>query len=493
MPDAPNVLVFMCDQLTARVLGTYGGMVPTPNLDRLAREGTRFDAAICTTPICSPSRASFVTGLYPHAHGIIHNAMRVDYPTETSPETEETLSPDDVTTESLLNAAGYETHHLGKWHLSGEPLPYFPDMYREHIEYASEMRSDFDRVRQTPRDTWLDWYGWALPVRVSPELRRAVHALGGKWDGNRHAEFLTKMGRLDLPLDQIFDVRTVDRTVECIRAPRSGPFLVTCSMNYPHDPNVVPAPYDTRFEPSDDLVPENHEAMEPRFEREWSHAVVRDLGAVGLREFLRLYYGAVRLIDDQLGRVLDALDDAGLRDNTVVVFVADHGDMAGSHRMVWKSTSAFYEDVSRVPLIVSAPGGRRGAVVATPVSLVDIHPTLLELTGAGSPSGSHGVSLAGVVLEGAEKPGAPFAFCERMQPHSERRRAVEPGRRGAWMVRAQDAKLVVYPDGEEMMYDLANDSGENRNVAQEPTYAARKRELHDALREWHASTDYPSA
>ncbi|MDX1982049.1 MAG: sulfatase-like hydrolase/transferase [Bryobacteraceae bacterium] len=106
----PNVLVILCDQLNASATGLYGGPVSTPNLERLARNGVVFNQATCPTPFCSPSRASIVTGLYPHSHGVVHNLMRKDYPTEGGPQTEEGITRQDRTLDSLLHAAGYATH-----------------------------------------------------------------------------------------------------------------------------------------------------------------------------------------------------------------------------------------------------------------------------------------------------------------------------------------------------------------------------------------------
>lgn len=155
----PNVLILMCDQLNASVLGCYGGDVPTPNINRIAHEGVRFDNAVCPTPFCSPTRASIITGLYPHAHGIVTNVNRRDYPVIPSPMTDEGIKAADVTTEKLLHAAGYATHHYGKWHLMDEDLPYYADMYGEHHEFAAELAGPFGAVRQQERETWMDWYG----------------------------------------------------------------------------------------------------------------------------------------------------------------------------------------------------------------------------------------------------------------------------------------------------------------------------------------------
>ena len=184
----------------------------------LAGEGVRFDQAVCPTPFCSPTRASIITGLYPHAHGIVTNIGRRDYPAIKSPPTQEGIQRRDVTTGKLLFAAGYATHHFGKWHLMDEDLPYYTDMYGEHHEYAAEMADVFTATRQRDPATWMDWYGWILPVEQSPQFLHAVGQLNDRWSGRGYAPFITKMGRLTLPLAQNFDVRVADKTVERIAA-----------------------------------------------------------------------------------------------------------------------------------------------------------------------------------------------------------------------------------------------------------------------------------
>ena len=160
----PNILFIMCDQLSAHALSCYDGPVPTPHIDSIARKGVRFTQATCTTPYCSPTRASIITGVYPHAHGIVLNA---------NPRRQQGIGAGDVTTESLLNEAGYETHHYGKWHLEGDDLDYYPDMFRSGVEYKRKMDPFFDEVRRRDRAEWMDWYVWALPVDISPAYRKS--------------------------------------------------------------------------------------------------------------------------------------------------------------------------------------------------------------------------------------------------------------------------------------------------------------------------------
>ncbi len=494
MEDRPSILLLMGDQLNAGVLGCYGGPVPTPNIDRIAAQGVVFSEASCPTPFCSPSRASLITGLYPHAHGIVCNINRRDYPAIGAPPTEEGIRATDVTTEKLLNAAGYDTHHFGKWHLMDEDLPYYPDMFGEHHEYAELMRSTFERVRERPEDEWLEWYGWALPTERPGPFEKAVRALGDAWEGHPHAEFITKMGRLELPVEQVFDVLVADRTCECLRDAGPEPLMVTASFNYPHDPNVVPSPYYGMFPPEGIRLPANFETREPRFEGEWSRRIVADLGEVAAREFLRIYYASVKLVDDQVGRILQALEATGRADDTIIVFTADHGDMAGGHGMVWKSTSSFYEEVVRVPLIIRYPGQIKPQHTDLPACLTDVMPTLLDL--AGHPIADHvqGRSLAPFLLDDRDPDERPrYTFSERIAPNPQHTRTVAADAQGAFMIRGDGWKYFRYPTGEEYVYDLVGDPLETRNLADDPSCDVRKAELRRALQRWLDETGYPGA
>lgn len=490
--NRPNVLIVMCDQLNAGVLSCYGGPVLTPHIDRIAAEGVCFDQAVCPTPFCSPTRVSIITGLYPHTHGIVTNIGRRDYPAMKSPATQEGIQRRDVTTEQLLFAAGYTTHHYGKWHLMDEDLPYYTDMYGEHHEYAAEMSDVFAATRERDPATWMDWYGWILPVEQSPQFLHAVAQLNDRWSGRGYAPFITRMGRLTLPLAQNFDVRVADKTVERIGNAAGKPFMITCSFNAPHDPNVVPSPYYEAVDPRTIALAANQHIRERRFESQWSRQVVADLGEPGLREFLRVYYAMVQMIDGQVGKLLDALQLANQLDNTVIVFTADHGDMAGGHGMVWKSTDAFYDEVTRVPLLIRYPSKVKPHRSDLAVDLTDLMPTLLEFAGQPIPGHVQGQSLA-PYLTGRASPqtAREYAFCERVAAHPEQLRRVLPGTRGSFMVRGQGWKYICYHNGDEYLYDLTTDPGETKNLAEDTAYLARKQIMIDALEAWQRRTAWP--
>ena len=381
--------------------------------------------------------------------------------------------------------------HHGKWHLLGEvPEAYAAEgMYLEHHAYAEEMAETFAEVRERDPAAWLNWYGWALPVEQTPAFRAAVHGTEGAWADHEYAGFITGIGRLDLPASDLFDVRVADRCVATIAeaAGKPEPFLLTCSLNLPHDPNVVPSPWYERFAPDAIDLPDNFGPVEDRFRGNWSHEMVDRLGEAGLREFLRIYFASVSFVDDQVGRLLDALEESGQREDTIVVFTADHGDMCGAHRMIWKSTEAFYEEVVRVPLIVSVPGATEPRTCGVACSLVDLCPTLLELCGQPVPHRLDGRSLARFLGDDAEDtPADPgVAFCTRLRSDPSHTRAA-PDTGGSFMVRSPRWKYAVHTDGsaEAFLYDLQSDPGETRNLHDDPAAAGDRDRMHGLLTGW---------
>jgi arylsulfatase A-like enzyme len=490
VPPGPNVLTIISDQLNPSVTSVYGGPVSTPNLERLARRGVVFSNATCPTPFCSPSRASIVSGQYPHRHGIVYNCSKIDYPAIGSKGIDEGILVTDTTADKILNAQRYATHQYGKWHLSGDSLPYYPDQYGECREYARDMEAFFSEVRKRPRDEWMNWYGWILPVTVDPHYR-------GTWDEDDpirktgpYSDFITKMGRLNMSRGDLFDVRVADRTVQKLQSLDNRPFSITCSLMWPHDPNVVIMPYYDASDPAQIELPRNGRVREQRFEKDVSRQMVARHSDVRLREFLRIYYGTVRLIDDQVGRVLDALEKSGRADNTIVIFTSDHGDMAGGHGMAWKSTTAFYDEVARIPLIVSWPGRIRPGKTEAAASLVDLAPTVLELTGRAIPGTMQGSSLASVLLGKSAATRHVYRFSERNEANAKRTRSFGSETKSEFMVRGGGWKYAVYSNGDEFLYDLRQDPGETRNLAGESKWRARKEDLRREIRAWLDRTEY---
>jgi len=482
---APNILFIQCDQLNAKALSCYGGEVDTPNIDRLAQEGVRFTNAACVTPFCSPTRAAWVTGMYTHAHGIVAN---VPYPEEPGPPKrgeQHGINDDDIITEDILHRSGYATSHYGKWHLTGVPSCY-SDMYRTQTEYPDEMEQVFAEVSEMDRDRWMDWYKWNLPVTVSNVVKENAKDL----ELGIYRDFIAKIGKLELPAEQTCDVRVCDKTVERIKELKDRPFMITCSFNWPHDPNVVPSPYYEMFDPDKVTLAENRNVREERFEKDWGRQIVVALEEPGVREFVRIYYAMVKLIDDQVGRIVKALEETGQLDNTVIIFTADHGDMMSGHGMVWKSTQAFYDEIVRVPLIIRYPKLFDPQLCDIAADSTDIMPTILALTGRPVPDQAQGQNLVPYLTGRKDESQArPYAFSERVIRHREGIRKVAPGTKASFCVRGQGFKYCSYP-GQEYLYDLKNDPGEKKDVVNDPAYKDRLDIMRTELARWLERTNW---
>lgn len=489
----PNVLVIMCDQLSTHALSCYGGAVETPNIDRIASGGVLFNNATCPTPVCSPSRASFVTGLYPHTHGITMNIANVNG-----------IGDDEVTTDKLLHDSGYDTYHCGKWHLENKKkLPsYYPESYRYDYEWRQDMQKQFDEIRKGDPWTYMDHYGLILPVEIEPSYLKLAQSVAPKWKGvapGPFYELALKMGRLKLEHKQHPDVCVVDRTIAKLASLKGDkPFSMTCSIQAPHDPNVIQSPYYEMFDPKKLELPANRDVREARFDdREWrcpARKIVADLGEPGVREFTRIYYATVKMIDDEVGRLLDALDKAGRAADTIVIFTADHGDMLGGHGMVTKSTDAFYDEIVRIPLVIRYPNGIKPGESTAPVCVTDVMPTVLELTGQKIPSNVQGLSLASLMQK---KPSAvdsrQFTFSERVANNPDHSRKVAPGTAASFMIRGQGWKYARFYNHDEHLFNIGEDPQETKNLAQDTKHAEKRKWLSSELDTWLEKTGFPRA
>jgi arylsulfatase A-like enzyme len=268
--------------------------------------------------------------------------------------------------------------------------------------------------------------------------------------------------------------------------------MVTCSFVWPHDPNVVPSPYYEAFDPDKIELPKNRHVREARFEKEWAREIIRGLGEPGLREFLRIYYAMVKLIDDQVGRIIRTLDETGKMDDTIIIFTADHGDMMGGHGMVWKSTTAFYDEVVRVPLLIRYPRRLWPQISNLATDSTDLMPTLLELAGHQIPKQAQGQSLVPFLTgQGDMSEARQYTFCERVRGNPNGSRRVMQGTGGAFMIRGKGSKFIRYNEGQEYLYNLIKDPGETNNVANEPDYRSHRNKLAAEMDKWLERTGWP--
>jgi len=483
-PGSPNILLIMTDQQRYDCVGANGNpVINTPHLDRLAAESANFSHCFAQSPVCTPSRACFFTGRYAHAH-----KNRVNY---TKLPASETLFP------KLLQAAGYRTGIAGKSHL-----------YYDYPPTADEARrTGFDDVQlhdgARSVDAWSDYVAWrnANDPRADIYYRQTVRDT---------PELKATLTPGDNPYRTVIDAEFTDtawtgmRTREQLAAyARSGePFFFFSSYWKPHSPFEVPAPYDSMY--SDVAIPlprretrERIEGMPPHLERMILRSEYRgrapefEMDREELQWIYRSYYGSITHIDDEVGATLKALEDLGLADNTIVIFVSDHGDQMLEHGMMGKNV--FFEGSVRVPFMIRYPGHIRPGARDELVETIDLLPTLFDFCGLETPYGAHGRSLVPLVTDsGGDYAARDFVFSENVMPevfagiHN-----FEKGR-GVFGVRHPDGKMVrtrrwkynYYPPGHEELYDLEKDPGEFTNLAGDPAHRATCDELRGRMLDW---------
>ena len=426
-PDRPNILFLMTDQQRGDCLGADGHpAVRTPNLDRIAAEGARFRSAYSSTPSCTPARSCLLTGQSPWHHGMLgYGRVAPEYPHEMP---------------RMLGAAGYFTCAIGKnhFHPQRNSHGYARTVLDESgRSFSSDFRSDYrswfwsEAPNLDPDATGIGWNDclageYALPERLHPTA----------WTGDTAVRFL--------------------ETYEDDR-----PFFLKVSFARPHSPYDPPARYMREFEDAD--IPaasvggwaEGYRSRSSDRPTLW-HG---DLGAAQIRHSRQGYYGSIRFIDDQIGRVLEALHRRGWYENTLIVFVSDHGDMLGDHHH-WRKCYA-YEASARIPMLVRWPDGlvaaERGQVREEVAELRDVMPTFLAAAGVEAPDAVDGRSLL--------EPVAGRAGGWREVLDLEHNVCYSP--RNHWNALTDGRWKYIYRalDGEEALFDLRADPGERSDLA----------------------------
>jgi choline-sulfatase len=417
----PNILLLMADQLAAGFLPAYGHhVVQAPHLTALAGSGTVFEHAYCASPLCAPSRSAMLAGRRPSQIGVYDNAAELPAATPTIAH--------------QLRAHGYHTVLAGKMHFVG------PDQLHGFEERLTT-------------DVYPAGFDWTPDWRLPPDVRLPwYHNMRGILDsGVREAAMQTAY-------DDEVCFRAVERIRELAQRPDRQPFLLTVSFTNPHDPwEVRGRHWDVYAKraidaPRTAAIPCNQADPHSIRLRDMSGMDERPLSSAEILAARRAYYAAITYMDERVGEVLSALSDTGLRDETVIAFTADHGEMGGE-RGLWFKMS-FYDGSARVPLIVSGPGVARGRV-AEPVSLLDLAPTFADLAAAAP--GDHayeGRSLAAALRSGAI--GRGTVVSEYL---------AEGVTQPAVMLRHGAHKLIRCPGDPDLLYDLSSDPHETRDLA----------------------------
>jgi arylsulfatase A len=422
-----NVVFILADDLGWRDLGCYGsGFYETPNLDRLARESVRFTNAYAACPVCSPTRASILTGKYPaRLHITDWIPGRAQFATARlltprPPQFRHELALEETIIPQVLKPLGYASASIGKWHLGGPG--FYPD------------RHGFDlNVGGTERGSPASYFGpWDLP-----------NLKGGS------------------PQDYLTD-RLTDEAEKFLEANRKRPFFLYLPEFAVHIPKQGKAEVVAHFREKADAKNPQHDAV---------------------------YASMIAGLDDSVGRILKRLDGLGIADRTAVIFMSDNGGVEYQGKQPEKITSNaplragkghVYEGGIREPMMIRWPGvTRAGTVCDTPVSSIDFFPTILEMAGARAPGPVDGVSLAPLLRGGRLRREAIYWH----YPHYS-----DQGGYPAGAVRAGDYKLIeFFEDGKLELYNLAKDVRESENLAdREPKRAAQ---LHGMLQKWRRSVD----
>ena len=422
----PNVVVLMSDEHNPRFSSVYGHpFVRTPNMERMAERGVLFENAYCPSPLCVPSRAAFMTGKYVHEIQVYGNVvvnMGFDYPTYGS----------------VLAREGVHTVHVGKVHVYNHP---------DTLGF-SEMLSGGEGFNVPSSAT----HG-RTPLMVNTGSAKRAGGFGPRDDA-----FDRDLRRMDAALGWL---RTNAKTL-------GKPWTLCVNLIKPHFPHHVTPGLWEMYAGRGDLPADGVNTETAR------HPYMRDLRRhfetdrfteEQVRGLRRGYYGCVTFVDEQIGRILDALDELGILDDTNVIYTTDHGEMLGRFGMWWKCS--LLEDTVRVPLVATGPDFRAGATVRTPVDLFDVQAAMFRSVGVERPADWHGTPLQDVPADDPER----VVFSEY---HAHGTRS------GAFMVRRGDWKLIHYMAAPHQLFNLANDPEEMINLyAVEPAKAA---ELEAGLR-----------
>ncbi|MBV9287017.1 MAG: choline-sulfatase [Hyphomicrobiales bacterium] len=438
---APNILVFMADQMAAAFLPIYGHrLVRAPNMDTLGREGVVFDSAYCASPLCSPSRASLMAGLLPSRTRVYDNAAE--------------FSPDIPTFAHHLRLRGYRTILSGKMHFCGpDQLHGFEERLTTDIYPADYgWTPDWDHPEARP-----SWYH-----NMSSVAQAGVCVRSNQLDFDDEVAFLSERA--------IFNIA---------RRKDKRPFLLVASFTHPHDPFAVPQRYWDLYR-HEDVEPPGPGVTADRLDphsRRLRDVCAMDVDPVTQDEALnarRAYFGAVSYIDDHFGRLIEALRAGGLAEDTIVALVSDHGEMLGE-RGLWYKMS-FFEGAARVPLVIASPGRFKPRRVGASVSLVDLLPTLVDLSGGDSGSLSASIDGRSLMPHLCGRPGHDEAVGEYLAEG-----AIAP----IVMIRRGAFKFVHSPPDPDQLYDVARDPGERDNLATSREHAQRVAEFRaEVARRW---------
>ncbi len=464
--ENPNLLFIFTDEQRADTMAAYGNdRIEVPNLNRLASEGIVFERAYVTQPICTPSRASIMTGLYPHTTGCIRNNIPLPENVRTLPE--------------LADFSNYRKCYIGKWHLGDEIFCQhgFDEWISTEDMYRPYYRPGRNRYEHSSYHKWLVKNGFKPPETTEDGFSFFPRS----WTARLPEEFCKPS----------FEAQEASRF---IRENSDRPFILYVNFLEPHMPFF--GPRDNQYDPDDVILPKNFhllpkedQPLKARLmvkEKIWYERLIgtRNPTEDDWRRLIARYWGLISQVDTAIGRILDTLRECGLEKNTIVVFTSDHGDMMGSHQLIHKGFQ--FEEAVRVPLIIKIPGHpRSGSVIKDPVSQVDLVPTLLDYLGKPIPEGLEGYSWR-PMLDGEGEIVEKDVFIEWF-PEGRSNEVDHPIRT---IITSDGWKYNWSAYGQHELYNLNEDPLESTNLIRRSEYRPLVRELERRLKAWQLRTKY---
>jgi choline-sulfatase len=456
-----NVILMMSDQHKPDALGVAGDKVAsTPNLDAFARIATRFSSCYCSNPVCVPSRASMLTGLYTHHHGALNNATAWPFEHRTLAH--------------MFSGAGYMSALIGKMH--------FVDAQTHGFDYHVGFNDWYQFLGPKTR-LYADALGHANSGSGLPEIDDFWRDFGDPWKGVRETDGRqgsVSVGQVSsIPEDQCFDTFVARESIRFLKQHSSRPFFLVTSFLRPHDPFMPAQRFADKFRPEDMKLPATWGKVNlDTVPTEIRNSIERtgptpELGdPEQAKRRIAYYYGNLAQMDDNAGKVLRTLRELNLENDTIVLYTADHGEMLGEHKL-WDKF-VFYESSVRIPLLVRAPGISAGSVSHTPVSNVDIAATLAELTGLRAPAPSDSHSFV-EDLRAPDKTRDTTVFSEYNLGN----------RRAKYMIRRGDWKYNFYTHDMAELFNLRDDPQEMRNLAALPEFKGKVEEMKGQMFAWY--------
>ncbi len=442
LAERPNIVFLISDDQRPDTIHALGNkIIRTPNLDRLVKRGTTFTRATCAHPLCVPVRAEILTGCTGFKNGVHPPISQPDLNLATWPNT--------------MRLAGYHTWWVGKWHIAGRPSTRgFADSLGLFSSGQRPPNPQYDYRSQEV----TGYRGWMFQTddrRLMPE-----HGYG---------------------LTPDISAQFADAAIEFIRRAPAEPFFLQVNFTAPHDPLLIPTSYKNAYDPASIPLPGN---FLPRHPFDHGNYSGRDEKLLpwprtpeAIRSDLAVYYAVISHLDEQVGRILDALDETGQRQNTIIIYSSDHGLALGSHGLMGKQN--MYEHTINVPFILAGPGIPEGERQEAQCYLRDLFPTVCELTGVSIPESVQGKSLV-PILHRQVSEVYPFivGYFRDVQ------RMI---RKGHW-------KFVRYPKiNHEQLFDLNSDPLEMHSLIGTAEHQAKADELRVELSDWLRDHDDPLA